>query len=115
MSAHRAGGDRGVRAQRELAAGNSFNSRFRGEHQDDVGGLRAGLETLELSRSLARLHTDLQLPLQPTELRPAAPDVAQLRELYGRYELRTLLRQLEGASVAEEKPLPSAGESQELV
>jgi DNA polymerase I len=70
--------------------------------------LRAGLETLELSRSLARLHTDLQLPLQATELRPAAPDVAQLRELYGRYELRTLLRQLEGASVAENKPLPSA-------
>jgi DNA polymerase-1 len=73
--------------------------------------LRAGLETLELSRSLARLHTDLELPLQPTELRPAAPDVAQLRELYGRYELRTLLRQLDGASVAEDKPLPSAAAS----
>ena len=79
------------------------------EIEGKVGeNLRAGLETLELSRSLARLHTDLELPCAPAELRPAAPDVAQLRELYGRYELRTLLRQLEGASVAEEQPLPSA-------
>jgi DNA polymerase I len=79
------------------------------EIEGKVGeNLRAGLETLELSRSLARLHTDLELPLQPSELRPTAPDIAQLRDLYGRYELRTLLRQLEGPSVAAEQPLPSA-------
>jgi DNA polymerase-1 len=79
------------------------------EIEGKVGdNLRAGLETLALSKSLARLHTDLELPLQPEELRPAEPDVGQLRELYARYELRALLRQLEGGSVADETPLPSA-------
>jgi DNA polymerase-1 len=79
------------------------------EIEGKVGdNLRAGLETLALSKSLARLHTDVELPLQPEELRPAEPDVGQLRELYARYELRALLRQLEGGSVADETPLPSA-------
>jgi DNA polymerase-1 len=73
--------------------------------------LRAGLETLALSRSLARLRTDLELPLQPEELKPAAADVAKLRELYGRYELRALLRQLEGTgSAAEAQPSAAAAE-----
>ena len=79
------------------------------EIEGKVGdNLRAGLETLALSKSLARLHTDVELPLQPEELRPAEPDVGQLRELYARYELRALRRQLEGGSVADETPLPSA-------
>jgi len=79
------------------------------EIEGKVGdNLRAGLETLALSKSLARLHTDLALPLQPAELRPAEPDVGQLRELYTRYELRALLRQLGAGSVADEAPLPSA-------
>jgi DNA polymerase-1 len=73
------------------------------EHVAEIEGkvgenLRAGLETLALSRSLARLRTDLELPLQPEELRPAAADLGELRALYERYELRSLLRQLEGAS-----------------
>ncbi|HEY5101879.1 MAG TPA: DNA polymerase I, partial [Steroidobacteraceae bacterium] len=79
------------------------------EIQGKVGdNLRAGLETLALAKSLARLHTDLQLPLQPSELRPAAPDVAELRTLYTRYELRALLRQLDGGAVADETALPQA-------
>ena len=70
--------------------------------------LRAGLETLALSRSLARLRTDLELPLQPEELRPAAADLGELRALYERYELRSLLRQLEGASSSDERaPQPA--------
>jgi DNA polymerase I len=68
--------------------------------------LRAGLETLALSRSLARLRTDLQLPLQPEELRPGEPNLAELRALYERYELRSLLRQLESGSSAEERAQP---------
>jgi DNA polymerase-1 len=77
------------------------------EIEGKVGeNLRAGLETLALSRSLARLNTDLALPLQPAELKPAEPDVAQLRELYGRYELRALLRQLEGPGTADDAPVP---------
>ena len=64
--------------------------------------LRAGLETLELSRKLATIRTDLDLPLAPEALVPAAADVAKLRELYSRYELRSLLRQLD--SPGEEAP-----------
>ena len=79
------------------------------EVEGKVGeNLRAGLETLALSRSLARLRTDLELPLEPEELRPAAADLGELRALYERYELRSLLRQLEGASSSDERaPQPA--------
>ena len=69
-------------------------------HVNEVGGkvgenLRAGVATLELSRKLATIRTDLDLPGIPEDLSPTEPDVEQLRALYTRYELRTLLRQLE--------------------
>ncbi|MGH8199950.1 MAG: DNA polymerase I [Steroidobacteraceae bacterium] len=60
--------------------------------------LRAGLETLELSRKLATIQSSLELPVTPEELVPSAPDTARLRELYTRYEFRALLRQLDGGS-----------------
>jgi DNA polymerase I len=60
--------------------------------------LRAGLETLELSRKLATIHSDLDLPVTPEELVPAAPQTERLRELYTRYELRSLLSRLDGGS-----------------
>ncbi len=62
--------------------------------------LRAGVSTLELSRRLATIRTDLELPLALEELAPGSPDVATLRELYSRLELRALLRQLEGSDAA---------------
>ncbi len=70
-------------------------------HMAEVPGkvgenLRTGLTTLELSRRLATIRTDLTLPLSVEELAPGPPDSARLRELYTRYELRALLRQLEG-------------------
>ena len=58
--------------------------------------LRAGLETLALSRKLATIHSDLELPVTLEELVPGEPDTERLRELYTRYELRSLLRQLDG-------------------
>ena len=58
--------------------------------------LRAGLETLELSRKLATIRCDLELPVTLEELVPSQPDTEQLRELYTRYELRNFLRQLDG-------------------
>ena len=64
--------------------------------------LRAGLTTLELSRRLATIRTDLELPLALEELTPRAPDLESLRELYTHYELRGLLRQLDGAEAAAE-------------
>ena len=70
-------------------------------HAQEISGkvgenLRAGLETLELSRKLATIHTDLEVPLTSEQLIPGTPDTQQLRQLYTRYELRALLRQLEG-------------------
>jgi DNA polymerase I len=58
--------------------------------------LRAGLTTLELSRKLATIRTDLELPLSMEELTLGPPDTAALRELYTRYDLKALLRQLDG-------------------
>ena len=63
--------------------------------------LRAGLQTLELSRKLATIHIDLDLPLAHDQLTPTPPDTAKLRELYTRYELRMLLKQLEGGAGAD--------------
>jgi DNA polymerase-1 len=69
--------------------------------------LRTGLETLELSRRLATIRTDLELPLSLEELTPRPPDTPRLRELYTHYELRGLLRQLEGGEGAgAEAPAP---------
>ncbi|MGA7540875.1 MAG: DNA polymerase I [Steroidobacteraceae bacterium] len=75
-------------------------------HVEEVGGkvgenLRAGLQTLELSRKLATIHSDLELPVTVEELVPSEPDAGRLRELYTRYELRALLRQLEGGEAAD--------------
>jgi DNA polymerase-1 len=60
--------------------------------------LRGELPTLELSRKLATIHTAVPLTLGPDDLVPGAPDLARLRELYTRLELRSLLRALEGAN-----------------
>ena len=62
--------------------------------------LRLGLATLELSRRLATIRTDLDLPLSLEELKPGAADTAKLRELYTRFELRAQLRALEGGEAA---------------
>jgi DNA polymerase-1 len=79
----------------------------------NVGGkvgenLRAGLATLELARKLATIRTDISLPLSLDELKRRAPDVEALRSLYGKLELRTLLKQLDGASPAGTETAPDA-------
>jgi DNA polymerase-1 len=89
------------------------------EHVSEISGkvgenLRAGLSTLELSRKLATIRTDCELPENVRELTPGTADVAALRELYTRYELRSLLRQLETSAqpgVNETGSLFSAGPS----
>lgn len=70
--------------------------------------LRAGLKTLELSRRLATIRTDLELPLSLGELTRQPQDTSRLRELYTRYELRGLLRQLEGAEAPAAEAAPTA-------
>ena len=75
------------------------------EIEGKVGeNLRAGLETLALSRKLATLNTDVELPLTLEDLKPQPVDTATLQQLYTRYELRALLRSLTGGADAAPKP-----------
>ncbi len=65
----------------------------------EIGGkvgenLRNELSKLELSRKLATIDTSLELELSVEQLTPGAPDIARLRELYSRLELRALLKSL---------------------
>jgi len=67
-----------------------------GDIQGKVGeSLRDNVESLNLSRELATIRQDLELPVTVDDLDSAAPDIDRLRELYGRFELRTLLKQLD--------------------
>jgi DNA polymerase-1 len=84
-------------------------------HQQEISGkvgesLREHVAQLELSRKLATIECGLQLPLGPEDLRRKDPDVARLRDLYTRLELRSLLKQLPGEAPAESSavPVPSA-------
>jgi len=68
-------------------------------HAADIGGkvgenLRNELTMLELSRKLATIDTHVELDVRVEQLVPGAPDLARLRELYSRMELRSLLKSL---------------------
>src|SRR5579872_1142646 len=74
-------------------------------HAAEISGkvgenLRAGFDRLELSRKLATIRTDLDLPQMHEELVAGTPDVEALRQLYIRYELRGLLKSLDGGTPA---------------
>jgi len=75
------------------------------EHALEVTGkvgenLRAGFETLALSRRLATITIDLDLPEGVDGYARQPQDTAKLRELYERMEFRGLLRALDAASGA---------------
>ncbi len=70
--------------------------------------LRDNLDRLRLSRELATIRLDVDLPVTPGNLGDAAPDLDALRTLYGQYELRSLLRQLDEDRAA---PEPAAAPS----
>jgi DNA polymerase-1 len=72
------------------------------ENAEDIGGkvgesLRDNIEQLNLSRELATIRQDIELPAAIDDLVPGEADEAALREIYGRFELRQLLRQLDGS------------------
>ncbi len=68
------------------------------EIEGKVGeNLRAGLETLALSRRLATIRTDVELAEKPEDLVRGEPNTDELRAIYTRFELRNLLRQLDGS------------------
>jgi DNA polymerase-1 len=73
------------------------------ENAGDIGGkvgesLRENIEQLKLSRDLATIRQDLDLETGFDDLMPGEADNEALREIYSRFELRQLLRQLEGDS-----------------
>jgi DNA polymerase-1 len=70
-----------------------------GAHADQIGGkagerLRAALAELPLYRRLATIKQDVELPVGLEALKRAAQDAPRLKALFGRLELRSLLRRL---------------------
>jgi len=65
--------------------------------------LRENIEQLRLSQDLATIREDLELDAGIADLSPSAADTSRLRELYGHFELRSLLGQLD-----EENEQPAA-------
>ncbi len=66
----------------------------------DIGGkvgesLRDNFEQLKLSQQLATIRVDVELPVAVSDLKPTDVDVDGLRDIYHRFELRSLLRQLD--------------------
>ncbi len=81
------------------------------EHGDDIKGavgqsLRDNVEQLRLSQSLATIRKDVDLDVTIDDLKSADADTDELRKLYSRYELRSLLRMLD--EVADEPAAPAA-------
>jgi DNA polymerase-1 len=83
---------------------------------DDIKGvvgdnLRAGLETLALSRKLATIRTDLDLTDDADGFARKPADTAKLRELYQRMEFRGLLKALDGSADGGGAAAPGAANS----
>lgn len=57
--------------------------------------LRENLDQLALSQKLATIEQSVKLEKKPKDLKRGKPDLEALRALYGRLELRSLLRQLD--------------------
>ena len=58
--------------------------------------LRAALDTLDLSKELATIRCDVELPLHIADLALSGPDVERLAGLFERLEFGRLLRRLRG-------------------
>ena len=70
--------------------------------------LRAELATLDLSRKLATIDTDLPLEASPEALIGTPPDVEALRALYTRFEFRLLLKSLQAPGAPPSAPSAAA-------
>jgi len=67
-----------------------------GEIKGKVGeSLRDNIEQLRLSQQLATIRLDVELPVTVDDLKPSAANVESLRAIFSRFELRTLLQQLD--------------------
>ena len=87
------------------------------EHADEIGGkvgesLRENIDTLRLSKQLATIKLDVDMQVAIDDLQPTSADKDDLRTIYGKFELRTLLRQLDEGNSEEsiEPEAPPAAE-----
>ena len=72
-------------------------------HGEEIKGkvgesLRDNVDSVNLSKALATIRTDVELDVGIEELKASAGDTEALRKLFGHYELRALLRQLDEES-----------------
>jgi DNA polymerase-1 len=82
-------------------------------HAHEIGGavgenLRKALDWLPTARKLITIKTDVALPLGVRDLGAFPPDNDKLRELFGRYEFKTWLRELGHATVNPDPVAPTA-------
>jgi len=75
------------------------------EHAGEISGkvgesLRDNIAQLRLSQQLATIKLDVALPFSINTLQSSTADIEELRKIYGRFELRSLLRQLEDSHAA---------------
>ena len=73
--------------------------------------LRDNVDQLRLSQRLATIRLDVELSITLDELKPADADSDKLRDLYGRFELRTLLKQLDDVAASPEPELHDSSDS----
>ncbi len=77
------------------------------EHADEIKGkvgdsLREHIDDLKLSRRLAAIKHDVELPVALDDIEAVEADIPALKAIYAHYELKTLARQLgDGDDVAE--------------
>ncbi len=79
--------------------------------------LRASLEHLPLSRDLVTIKCDVDVGLEPLDLRLRPPDRARLKALYSQFEFKTWLAELlgEDARDSESGGAPPSGTTYETV
>ena len=85
----------------------------------DIGGkvgenLRAGLDTLALSRQLATIRLDVELPVEHLDFARRPQDTAALRQLYARLEFKSWLRALDEPGEPQAATVPVSNRSAPL-
>ncbi|MCL2829255.1 MAG: DNA polymerase I [Betaproteobacteria bacterium] len=82
-------------------------------HASEIGGaagenLRRALDFLPLGKKLVTIRCDLDIPFQPSELKPRPPGIERLQALFAHYEFRSLLREIQDLS-GESETIESGG------
>ena len=90
------------------------------EHGEEIKGkvgesLREHIEQLRLSQQLATIRRDVALDAGVDDLEAGEADIAALRRLYGHFELRTLLRQLDEEADSPATPIDEEAADYETV